>query len=114
MLNEWTTAERKDALVNLAKLETPGSLVRDQALTLAQGISVQDLKISRGSFYSINFQHMVSRIHTNHIKREITAPQTAAQTARLQRHGRRQHACGLAQRETASVWKFLYTERNWL
>ena len=43
MLNEWTTAERKDTLVNLAKLETPGSLVRDQALTLAQGISVMTI-----------------------------------------------------------------------
>ena len=59
------TMERKDALVNLARLETPGSLVRDQALKLAQGISVKDLKISCGSFYHINFQHIVSRIHSN-------------------------------------------------
>ena len=42
--------ERKDALVNLAKPETPSRLVRDQALSLTQGVIVKDLKINSGSF----------------------------------------------------------------
>lgn len=51
--------ERKGCLDELTKLETPGRLVRNEALTLAWGIIVKNLKINRNSNFYINFQHII-------------------------------------------------------